>query len=260
MKLFFLALALGLVGGPLRAVEVGDTYEKVTDELGMPASKVETGGVLTLNYPDATIKLQEGKVAFIKMAEVESGNSYKQVVETKGDPASKMEAGISSVLRYTDATIKLRDGKVVSIKLAGSGEGITAVNGTAKAVSAVGVGEWTTDYAAALSQARATKKTVFLFFTGSDWCGWCKRLDKEVLSTSDFKTYARANLILVKLDFPHDIPQAAQLKARNQKLAQQYGVDGFPTIVVLNSAGKNVGTLGYMEGGPRAFLKELKKF
>ena len=259
MKLFFLALALGLVAMPLRAVEVGDTYEKVTDELGVPSNKVETGGVSTLNYPDATIKLQEGKVAFLKMAEVESGNSYKQVVESKGVPASKIEAGVSSVLRYADATIKLRDGKVVSIKLAGSGEGITAVNGTAKAMPAVGGGEWTTDYAAALSQARATKKTVFLFFTGSDWCAWYKRRDKEVLSTSAFKTYARANLILVKLDFPRNTPLPAQLQARNQKLAQQYGIEGFPTVVVLNSAGKNVGTLGYMEGGPRVFLKELKK-
>jgi len=259
MKLFYLALALGVVAIPLRAVEVGTSYEKVTDELGVPTSKVEIGGASTLNYPDSTIKLQEGKVAFIKMAEVESGNSYQQVVESKGDPASKIEAGASSVLRYPDATIKLRDGKVVSIKLAGSGEGITAVNGAAKAMPAVGAGEWTTDYAAALSKARATNKTVFLFFTGSDWCGWCKRLDKEVLSTADFKTYARANLILVKLDFPRNSPLPAQLQARNQKLAQQYGIEGFPTIVVLNSAGKNVGTLGYMEGGPTAFLKELKK-
>jgi len=259
MKSFFLALALGTFVMPLRAVEVGDTYEKVTDELGVPTSKIETGGVLTLNYPDSTIKLQEGKIVFIKMAEVESGSTYKQVVESKGDPASKIEAGVSSVLRYADATIKLRDGKVVSIKLAGSGEGITAASGMTKATPAVGVGEWTTDYAAALSQARATKKTVFLFFTGSDWCGWCKRLDKEVLSTGDFKAYARANLILVKLDFPRNIPLPAQLKARNQKLAEQYGIEGYPTIVVLNSAGKNVGTLGYMEGGPRVFLKELKK-
>ena len=75
----------------------------------------------------------------------------------------------------------------------------------------------------------------------------------------DFKNFARDQLVLVKLDFPRSIPQSAQVKARNQKLAQQYQIDGYPTIVVLDSAGKPVGRLGYQPGGPGPFIKELKK-
>jgi hypothetical protein len=117
MKLLSLGLVFALASIPLRAVELGDTYEKVVDERGMPVSKVELGGTLTLNYADSTIKLHGDKVVWLKVAGIEAGDTYKKVVETKGVPASKMEAGVSAVLRYTDSTIKLRDGKVVSIKL-----------------------------------------------------------------------------------------------------------------------------------------------
>jgi thiol-disulfide isomerase/thioredoxin len=260
MKLFFLTLVFAGASVPLLAVEVGYTYEKVVDEMGMPTSKMEAGASLTLNYTDSTIKLLEGKVVSIKMAGVASDDPYEKVIETKGVPASKIEAGSAAVLRYADATIKLREGKVVSIKMVGAGEGLVLdANGTSKPAP-VGLGEWTTDYAAALRQAKTGKRRVLLFFTGSDWCGWCKRLDGEVLATTDFRAYAREQLILVKLDFPRSIPQSAQVKARNKKLSEQYQVDGYPTIVVLDSNGNAVGRLGYQPGGPRLFIEELKKF
>jgi len=192
-------------------------------------------------------------VASAPLLAVETGYTYKQVVEEKGVPTSKIEAGDMQVLHYPDSTIKLREGKVIEIKGAGTGAPAPS-SGTA-----ISAGEWTTDYAAALLQAKTDKKRVFLFFTGSDWCGWCKRLDKEILSTADFKAYAKKSLILVKLDFPHSIPQPAQVTARNQKLARQYGIQGYPTIIVLNGAGENVGQLGYQDGGPKPFIKELKK-
>lgn len=169
-----------------------------------------------------------------------------------------MEAGGTTVLKYPDMTIKLREGKVVGIKGAGDAGSVLA-NVPPSSAPAIAAGQWTTDYSAALRQAKAEKKKVFLFFTGSDWCGWCMKFDKEILSTSDFKTYAGSSLLLVKLDFPRSTPQSAQLKAANQKLAQQYGIQGFPTVIVLNSEGKNVGELGYMEGGPKPFIGALKK-
>jgi protein disulfide-isomerase len=257
MKLLLLALGFVTASMPLLSVEVGDTYEKVVDEKGMPTSKMDVGGVLTLNYADATIKLSQGKVSWIKMAGAEAGDSYKKVVEEKGAPMSKMEAGASLILNYTDVTIKFHDGKVVSIKQVGAGAGIMSAAPKLQPIAAES--EWTTDYAAALRQAKTEKKQVFLFFTGSDWCGWCKRLDREILATSDFKAYARAHLILVKVDFPRSLPQSAQLKASNQKLGEKYQIEGYPTIVVLDSSGKDVGKLGYEEGGPGAFISELKK-
>lgn len=117
---------------------------------------------------------------------------------------------------------------------------------------------WRTDYAKALETARTEKKMVLLDFTGSNWCGWCKKLDKEVFSTTEFKDYAQKNLVLVKLDFPRGLPQPETEKAQNEKLAKQYNIEGFPTIIVLNSEGKQVGELGYMEGGPSAFVGKLK--
>ena len=120
--------------------------------------------------------------------------------------------------------------------------------------------EWTEDYAAALTRAKNEHKRVVLFFTGSDWCGWCKKLDQEILSTQEFKTFAVENLILVKLDFPRHTPQSAPLKAQNQKLADKHDINLYPTLIVLNASGKRIGKLGYMEGGPAGFLQKLKSF
>ena len=121
---------------------------------------------------------------------------------------------------------------------------------------------WMTDHAKALEQAKADKKMVVMDFTGSDWCGWCIKLDKEIFSQKEFKEYADKNLVLLKLDFPHRTKLAAALAEQNEKLMQQYQVEGFPTVIVLNSEGKQIGQLGYMEGGPAAFvgaLEQLKK-
>ncbi|MBV9463270.1 MAG: thioredoxin family protein [Verrucomicrobiae bacterium] len=118
---------------------------------------------------------------------------------------------------------------------------------------------WLEDYDQAMRYAREDRKLVLMDFTGSDWCGWCMKLESEVFSQPEFKEYAEKNLILLRLDFPHHTPQSPSVKSQNEKLAQQYGIDGFPTIIVLNASGSKVGTLGYMEGGPRAFVAELQK-
>ena len=118
---------------------------------------------------------------------------------------------------------------------------------------------WETDYKKAQDQAKAGDKLVLLDFTGSDWCGWCIRLDREVFSKPEFLDYANKNLVLVEIDFPRGKAQSASLKKQNQELADQYGIQGFPTVVVLNGKGKKVGELGYMEGGVSAFIAELEK-
>ena len=118
---------------------------------------------------------------------------------------------------------------------------------------------WTTDYKAALAQAKAQNRHVFLFFTGSDWCSWCKRLNREILSTDEFKEYAGKKLILVELDFPRGKPQSNEVKEQNAKLADRFKIEGYPTVIVLNSSGKKVGELGYQEGGPSPFVEALSK-
>lgn len=119
---------------------------------------------------------------------------------------------------------------------------------------------WMTDFEAARVKAKAENKHLLLDFTGSDWCGWCMKLDKEVFSTPEFKAFADANLILVKLDFPRRKPQSDAVKAQNQKLQVKYGVEGYPTLVILDPDGKEVGQTGYRKGGAEPYVKHLQEF
>jgi len=128
------------------------------------------------------------------------------------------------------------------------------------AVHALGL-SWSTDFSKALAQARADDKTVLLDFTGSDWCPWCIKFDHDVLSTDQFAAYAQNKLELVLVDFPRHIPQSDALKQANQTLAKRYDVSGFPTFVLVNYAGNELGRqVGYGKGDPSAFISELEKF
>lgn len=118
---------------------------------------------------------------------------------------------------------------------------------------------WLTDFKQAKDQAKNDKKLILVDFTGSDWCGWCIKLDREVFSKPEFKEYADKNLVLLEVDFPKRKELSATQKAHNMELAEQYGIQGFPTIIVLNGDGRKVGELGYMPGGPSTFLAELDK-
>lgn len=117
---------------------------------------------------------------------------------------------------------------------------------------------WQENLEKALAQAKKENKAVLVNFTGSDWCIWCKRLTEEVFAKKEFETYASKNLILVKLDFPRSIEQSTEMKLYNNKLAQRYRVQGFPTILLFNSAGKLVLTTGYQQGGPVNYVNHLK--
>ncbi len=123
--------------------------------------------------------------------------------------------------------------------------------------AAFGKEGWGTDFNKALAQAKAEKKLILLDFTGSDWCPWCIKLDKEIFSKPEFTKFAKDNLVLVELDFPKTKPLPANLQQQNDKLQQQFKVDGFPTVVVLNAKGKKIGELGYEEGGPKPFVAKL---
>lgn len=119
-------------------------------------------------------------------------------------------------------------------------------------------GGWTDDYDKALAKAKTEKKQVLLDFTGSDWCGWCIKLNQEVFSKPAFKKYAQDNLILVEVDFPRAKQLPKNVQEQNAKLQNEFKIEGYPTIIVLSADGKKVGELGYMEGGPDAFIEALK--
>lgn len=118
---------------------------------------------------------------------------------------------------------------------------------------------WLTDFAKAQAEARTEHKLLLLDFTGSDWCGWCRLLREEVFSQPEFEEYAKKNLVLVTLDFPREKPLSNEVRKQNATLAQRFEIRGFPTIVILNGDGKQVGLLGYVRGGPQAFIHELEQ-
>ncbi len=120
---------------------------------------------------------------------------------------------------------------------------------------------WLTDLPKAEAQAKAESKIVLMDFTGSDWCGWCIKFKKEVLDTAEFQDYAAKNVVLVELDYPSKKVQSAELKKANAALKDQYNIHGYPTLVVLDKDGKEIGRqVGYSKGGPQAFIARLEKF
>lgn len=121
-------------------------------------------------------------------------------------------------------------------------------------------GGWLTSYSDAVAQSKASGKPILMDFTGSNWCGWCKRLKAEVFETAEFKQWATSNVVLLELDFPRGIPQNAALKQQNQELAQKFGISGYPTIIFANASGKVLGKYGYDEGGPSVWTKQASTF
>lgn len=121
-------------------------------------------------------------------------------------------------------------------------------------------GEWTESWELAMQTARESGKTVLVNFTGSDWCGWCIRLKSEVFDHKEFKDYAKENLVLLKLDFPRSIYQTPELKRQNGQLQQAFGIRGYPTILLLNAEGKEIGRTGYQPGGPDKYVEHLQGF
>lgn len=119
---------------------------------------------------------------------------------------------------------------------------------------------WTDDYANAVEKAKAEKKNILLDFTGSDWCGFCIALDNEVFDTSKFKTWARQNVVLVKVDFPRGKKLSDKVRTQNAGLKEKYMKSGgYPTVVIIDPDGKEIARKrGYRPGtGPAAYLKEL---
>jgi thioredoxin-related protein len=119
--------------------------------------------------------------------------------------------------------------------------------------------EWFTDAEAAQAKAKAENKLVLLDFTGSDWCIWCKKLKRDVFDKPEFAQFAESKLVLVEVDFPqHKTLTDAQQQA-NARLEKTYGINSYPTIILLDSDGKQVARMGYVFGGASAFIAKLER-
>ncbi len=120
---------------------------------------------------------------------------------------------------------------------------------------------WILDLDEALTKAREEDKPVLVDFSGSDWCIWCQRLDEQVFAHAEFIQWAKENVVACLLDFPrkerkHTV--SAEQAAKNKKNAEQYGVRGYPTVLVIAPDGTIIGRTGYRRGGPKAYIKHLE--
>lgn len=117
--------------------------------------------------------------------------------------------------------------------------------------------QWVTDFEAAKKKAADEGKDLFINFTGSDWCGWCIRLDEEVFSQKIFVSEAPTKFVMVKIDFPRKTSLSSAMQKQNDQLAKDYHIQGFPTIVLADADGKPYAQTGYQEGGATAYLQHL---
>ncbi len=122
--------------------------------------------------------------------------------------------------------------------------------------------KWLTDFEAVKQQAQKENKAILMDFTGSDWCPPCKALKKNVFDKSEFETFAADKLVLMELDFPNNKSKVSkEVAASNQKLSEQFKIEGYPTIIVLDKSGKELGRMvGYGGDSPAVYIKKLEAF
>ena len=127
---------------------------------------------------------------------------------------------------------------------------------------------WHTDLNKAVNISISENKPMMLFFTGSDWCGWCIRLKKEVFNYPEFESWSKENVVLVELDFPRRKSIDPKILNQNRELARIFGVSGYPTVWFVNpqklDANKlnfiKLGKLGYLAGGTNKWISTAEKF
>jgi protein disulfide-isomerase len=124
---------------------------------------------------------------------------------------------------------------------------------------------WYTDMTLATEAAVVAEKPLLLFFTGSDWCGWCHRLQREVFNTTQFNSWASTDVILVELDFPRNKVLPQNIMEQNQLLQQQFAVQGYPTVWFVNVTREDnkynmvpLNQTGYLAGGPDVWINNAK--
>lgn len=118
---------------------------------------------------------------------------------------------------------------------------------------------WASTTTQAFHDSELHHRMILIYFTSSDSCALCQKIDAEILNQQEFMDYAKKNVILLKADFPKQTVPSEEIQKQNQELASKYKVTKYPTILLVDTKGKPVGKADYMEGGPAAFISELEK-
>jgi thioredoxin-related protein len=139
--------------------------------------------------------------------------------------------------------------------------GIIAAWFAAIAMACAATEGWTSDWQAAKDRSKTEGKPILLYMTGSDWCGWCKKLEKEVISQPAFMDFAKQHFVLMEADYPRKKEQPPELKKQNAALEKTYLAGGYPTMWVLDAGGNKLSKdLGEIKGGVDGYITKLKEF
>jgi len=126
--------------------------------------------------------------------------------------------------------------------------------------NASGYDGWGTDFEKALENAKLSKKHILVLFTGSDWCQPCKELKKIVFNKDMFKDFAKDNFELVVVDFPDQFKLPESQRIQNDKLAEKFDIEGYPTVVFLTSEGKEIKRGNFIAETPQEFIAYFEKY
>jgi len=122
---------------------------------------------------------------------------------------------------------------------------------------------WQTNFEKAKEMAKENNQKIILVFQGSDWCAPCIKLDNEIWSSQEFKTYAKENYVMLKADFPRRRKNKLnkEQQKHNDALAEKYNQEGlFPLVVILDKTGKVLGKIGYKKTNPKEYITMLNTF
>lgn len=106
---------------------------------------------------------------------------------------------------------------------------------------------WHESYEVARAESERTGKPILADFTGSDWCQWCVKLRQDVFDQPEFENWARENVVLLELDYPRRGMQSPEIKKQNEMLKQKYAISSYPTVLLIDPNGSQIGKMGYMK-------------
>jgi len=236
-----------LLGGELTK---GTSYAGVINAFGEPDGKLAAGSQMILTYGKAKVKLKDGKVT-------SSSPELKQLLNERAQAKAKLESKRDQgLINYRGNWITKHQyhqiTKTAAIERTQGRESIAANSAIGSSAA------WLTDFDTAVDAAKRTGKKVLINFTGSDWCGWCKRLEAEVFSQASFIRYAKNEYILLKIDFPRKTVLSDSVRKHNKALANKYEVRGYPTIIIVDGDARLYSKSGYVKGGPQPFLRSIQ--
>ena len=115
---------------------------------------------------------------------------------------------------------------------------------------------WLTDVNQAIEISKETGKPIFAFFTGKEWCSWCKKLENKILIKEVFIAYAKENLILLELDFPRG---RRNLPQEQTNLARKFRIKGYPTVILMDSETNLLGKTGFESMTPQQYVENIQR-